>query len=56
MDAIQADIQASIAQIKSAASVLNLAEIQLGYTRLPAPLMHVDQPKCRAGRSGDAGT
>jgi HlyD family secretion protein len=37
MDAIQADIQASIARIQSAASALNLAEIQLGYTRLLAP-------------------
>ena len=37
MDAVQADIQASIARVKSAESALNLAEIQLGYTRLPAP-------------------
>jgi HlyD family secretion protein len=37
MDAVQADIQASVARIQSAASALNLAEIQLGYTRLPAP-------------------
>jgi len=37
MDAIQADIQASIARIQSVSSALNLAEIQLGYTRLLAP-------------------
>lgn len=37
IDAIQADIQASIARIQSAASALDLAEIQLGYTRLLAP-------------------
>ncbi len=37
IEAAQADIQASIARIQSAASALNLAEIQLGYTRLLAP-------------------
>lgn len=37
MDAVQADIQASIARINSSESLLNLSEIQLGYTRLLAP-------------------
>ena len=37
MDAVQADIQAAAARIESAASALDLAEIQLGYTRLLAP-------------------
>lgn len=37
IEATQADIQASIARIASLASALNLAEIQLGYTRLLAP-------------------
>lgn len=37
IEATQADIQASIARIQSLASALNLAEIQLGYTRLLAP-------------------
>lgn len=37
LDAIQADILASIARIQSAESARNLAEIQLGYTRLLSP-------------------
>lgn len=37
IEATQADIQASIARIESVSSALNLAEIQLGYTRLLAP-------------------
>jgi HlyD family secretion protein len=37
IEAAQADIQAAIARIQSVASALNLAEIQLGYTRLLSP-------------------
>ena len=37
IEAVQADIQAAIARIQSAESAVNLAEIQLGYTRLLAP-------------------
>ncbi len=37
IEATQADVQASIARVQSATSALNLAEIQLGYTRLLAP-------------------
>lgn len=37
IEATRADIQASIARIASLESALNLAEIQLGYTRLLAP-------------------
>ena len=37
IEATRADIQASIARIESVSSALNLAEIQLGYTRLLAP-------------------
>jgi len=37
IEATQADIQAAVARVQSAAAALHLAEIQLGYTRLPAP-------------------
>ncbi len=37
IEAVQADIQAAVARIQSAESAVNLAEIQLGYTRLLAP-------------------